>query len=535
MNTQNNPEREPNQAPETEEWTRETVEEQAPDTPEAEAPETVASEPSETENGKEKKGSGRLRAAFNTKAWRAGSYSIFAAIVVIAIAVVVNLVVNALPSSGTQLDMTENQIYSISDQTKQILGSLETDVEVYWIVQSGSEDSTMEQVLAKYAEYSHVTVTSVDPVVYPSFASQYTDETITNNSLLVVCGDRTIYIPYSDIWTYSDYSTYYYYYYYYGEEYLDVFAGESQLTSAIGYVTSDDLPIMYILTGHGESGVSDDVLDAINMDNIQTEELSLLTVDAIPEDCAVLALFGPTSDLSADEVAMIEAYLAEGGEMIITTEYTEEDMTNFQTLLSDWGLDLTYGYVLESNSSYYYYGYIDLILPTLGSHDITSPLTEDGYSVLMPDAQGLTEIGENDDLTVTALLTSSSSSYIKESLSGLTSYEQTEDDPSGPFMLGAAVESASSGGKLVVFTSTLFMESDYSSLVSGANEDLFLNAVDWLCEKDSSISIHTKTISSDYLSFSDSSASTLKTLLVIVVPVLFLASGVVIFIRRRRR
>lgn len=141
-------------------------------------------------------------------------------------------------------------------------------MEVYWIVQSGSEDATMEQVLAKYAEYSHVTVTSVDPVVYPSFASQYTDETITNNSLLVVCGDRTMYIPYSDIWTYSDYSTYYYYYYYYGEEYLDVFAGESQLTSAIGYVTSDDLPIMYILTGHGESGVSDDVLDAINMDNI---------------------------------------------------------------------------------------------------------------------------------------------------------------------------------------------------------------------------------------------------------------------------
>ncbi|MCD8115871.1 MAG: GldG family protein [Oscillospiraceae bacterium] len=529
MSDRKNPEREIGQTPESgEEWVQELVEEMASETEEKKTPETNG-------NKQKGKGAGKFRAAFRTKAWRAGSYSIFAAIVVIAIAVVVNLVVKALPSSATQLDMTENQIYSISDQTKQILGSLETDVDVYWIVQSGSEDTTMEQVLAKYAEYSHVTVTSVDPVVYPSFASQYTDETITNNSLLVVCGDRTMYIPYSDIWTYSDYSTYYYYYYYYGEEYLDVFAGESQLTSAIGYVTSEDLPIMYILTGHGETGVSDDVLDAINMDNIQTEELSLLTIDAIPEDCAVLALFGPTSDLSEDELAMIEAYLDEGGEMIITTEYTEEDMTNFQTLLSDWGLDLSYGYVLESNSSYYYYGYIDLILPTLGSHDITTPLTEDGYSVLIPDAQALTANGLNDDLTVTSLLTSSSSSYLKESLSGLTSYDQTDDDLSGPFLLGAAVESASSGGKIVVFMSTTFMESSYSSLVSGANEDLFLNAVDWLCEKDSSISIHTKTTTSDSLSFSDSSASTLKTLLVVIVPVLFLASGVVIFIRRRRR
>lgn len=476
----------------------------------------------------------KLRAAFKTKAWRAGSYSIFAAIIVIAIAVVINLVVNALPSSSTQLDMTEEQIYSISDQTKQILSALEEDVSVYWLVQSGNEDNTLEQVLAKYAEYSHVTVTTVDPVVYPSFASQYTDETVTDNSLLVVCEDKSMYISSSDIWTYSDYETYYYYYYYYGTEYLDVFAGEGKLTSAIGYVTSDELPVMYILTGHGETGLSDSVLDAVNLDNIQTEELSLLTVEAVPEDCAVLALFGPVSDLSETEVAMIEEYLDAGGQMIVTTAYTEEDMTNFQTLLSDWGLDLTHGYVLESDSRYYNYGYIDLVLPTLGSHEITSPLTEGGYTVMMPDAQALTE-NDAEDVTVTALLTSSSSSYLKQSLSGITSYEQTDDDLTGPFVLGAAVENSTTGGRMVVFTSSQFMESDYSSLVSGANEDLFLNALDWLCDKEESISIHSKTLSSDYLSFSDSSAGTLKVLLVVIVPVLFLASGVVIFIRRRRR
>ena len=56
----------------------------------------------------------RLRVAFTTRAWRAGAYSVFAAVIVIAMAAVANLAVSALPSSVTQLDLTANKLYSIS-------------------------------------------------------------------------------------------------------------------------------------------------------------------------------------------------------------------------------------------------------------------------------------------------------------------------------------------------------------------------------------------------------------------------------------
>lgn len=477
----------------------------------------------------------RTKAAYKTRRWHAGSYSVLAVLIVVAIAVAVNLIVGALPSSMTELDMTPQQLYTLSGESEQRLAALEDDVDIYWVVQDGSEDTTLEQLLGRYAEYSHVTVTRVDPVKYPNFLSAYTDESATNNSLVVVRGERSMYVPYSDIWTYSDYEQYYYYYYYYGQDYRDTFAGEQKITSAIGYVTSEELPVMYVLSGHGEAELSDSVQSAIALQNVQVQELSLLTVEAVPDDCDLLCINGPATDLSADECEKIRDYMASGGKLLAATTYTEADMTNFDALLSDWGLEAQYGYVLESNSNYYYAGYIDLLLPSMQSHSITSPLSEAGYSVILPDAQAFVLGETEDDVSVSSLLKSSTDAYLKTNIAGMTSMEKTDDDPAGPFVLAAAGTNSATGAQIVVFGSNLFMEKDFSDMVSGANLDLYLNAIDWLCEKTDSISIHAKIVSSDYLTFSDSAASVARIVLIALVPLAFVAVGVVTFIKRRRR
>ncbi len=477
----------------------------------------------------------KARAAYKTRRSAAGSYSVIAVLIVLAIAVAVNLIVGALPSSMTELDMTPQQLYTLSGESEQRLAALEDDVVIYWVVQDGSEDATLEQLLGRYAEYSHVSVTRVDPVKYPNFLSAYTDESATNNSLVVVCSERHMYVPYTDIWTYSDYEQYLYYYYNYGQEYRDTFAGEQKITSAIGYVTSDSLPVMYVLSGHGEAELSDAVQSAIALQNVQVEPLSLLTAEAVPDDCGLLCINGPASDLSADECEKIRAYMQAGGKLLAATTYTEEDMANYDSLLADWGLAAQYGYVLETNSNYYYAGYIDLLLPAMQSHSLTSPLSEAGYSVILPDAQALT-LGETaEDITVSSLLKSSTDSYLKTNIAGAANMEQTDDDPSGPFVVAAAGINSTTGAKLVVFGSNIFMEKDFSDMVSGANLDLYLNAIDWLCEKTDSISIHAKTTGSDYLTFSDSAAGAARIVMMALVPLAFVAVGVVTFIKRRRR
>lgn len=477
----------------------------------------------------------KMKAAYKTRRSAAGSYSVLAVVIVLAIAVAVNLLVGALPSSVTERDMTPQQLYTLSGESEQRLAALENDVEIYWVVQSGSEDATLEQLLGRYAEYSHVSVTRVDPVKYPNFLSAYTTESATNNSLVVVCGERHMYVPYSDIWTYSDYEQYIYYYYNYGQDYRDTFAGEQKLTSAIGYVTSDSLPVMYVLSGHGEAVLSDAVQSSVALQNVQMETLSLLTVEAVPDDCGLLFINGPVSDLSAEETGMIRDYLARGGKLLAATAYTEEDMTNYSSLLADWGLSVEYGYVLESNSNYHFSGYVDLLLPALQSHSITSPLSESGYSVIFPDTQAFAMADTAEDITVSSLLKSSTDAYLKTDLAGMTSLEKEEGDEAGPFVLAAAGKNDTTGAQIVAFGSNLFMEKDFSDMVSGANLDLFLNAIDWLCEKTDSISIHAKIVSSDYLTFSNSAAGAAKLVLLVLVPLAFVAVGVVTFIKRRRR
>ena len=88
-----------------------------------------------------------LRASFKTRAFRAGGYSAAATLIVIAIAVAVNLFAGALPASLTHIDTTASGLFTLSAQTEQLVSALDEDVTIYWIVQSGSEDSTLTELL----------------------------------------------------------------------------------------------------------------------------------------------------------------------------------------------------------------------------------------------------------------------------------------------------------------------------------------------------------------------------------------------------
>ena len=282
------------------------------------------------------------------RVFRQGSYSSVLIVIIIAIVVVINLAAGQIPSQYSQVDISDNQLYSIGDQTRTLLSDLDTDVDIYYICQEGSEDTTIQRMLNLYEDSSsHINVTQVDPVVSPAFASQYTDEEVADNSIIVVCGETSQYIAYSDMYiTEVDYTTYSYQ--------TTGYDGEGLVTSAIAYVTSDDLPKMYILEGHNESEISSELQDRITKANIVTENLSLVTQESVPEDCDILLINAPQNDLSENEASYIIDYLDQGGKAIITSNYTTSDMPNFDSVLSHYGLSRTEGIVVEGNGSYYY-------------------------------------------------------------------------------------------------------------------------------------------------------------------------------------
>ena len=100
------------------------------------------------------------------------------------------------------------------------------------------------------------------------------------------------------------------------------FDGEGQLTSAIAYVTSETLPVVYSITGHGESSLGTVASDVALKQNVEVKDLNLLSEGAVPEDADAVLIYAPTSDYSSDEADMLISYLEAGGAAFIMTNYT---------------------------------------------------------------------------------------------------------------------------------------------------------------------------------------------------------------------
>ncbi len=242
----------------------------------------------------------------NKKYLRNGSYSTLLIVIFVAIVVVINMIVGKLPSKYTQIDISDQQLYSIGDETKKVLNNLDKDVTIYQIAQSGSEDETISNLLQKYADESkHVKVELKDPVVSPKFVSEYTSDQVSSNSLIVVCGDRNKVVNYNDMYESTmDYNTYSYQ--------TTGFDGEGQITSAIAYVTTENLPVLYTLEGHGEKELDSTIKEDIEKANMEIKTLNLISEGSVPDDAACLLIDSPSSDISEDEKTALLDYLENG-------------------------------------------------------------------------------------------------------------------------------------------------------------------------------------------------------------------------------
>lgn len=460
-------------------------------------------------------------------ALKGGAYSLAVVAVVLAILIAVNVFASALPTGYTRFDISASKLYSITSNTKVVVNDLAEDVTIYWIVQSGQEDDVIENLLGKYESLSdHIQVVKRNPDVYPTFAEQYTDEDVPNNSLVVECGDRSRYISYNDIYVQSADM--------YSYSYTTDFDGEGAITSAIDYVVTEDLPQLYVLEGHGEAELPSTFADQIEKANIETNALSLLTVDAIPEEADCILIYAPSSDISTEERDMLADYVSGGGRLLVMAGPVEDGiLENLYSLLSDYGVEAHEGIVVEADREHYAFQAPYVLLPDMASHDITDSLIEENYFPILPISLGLTVTGEGSGGMVTELLTTSDAAFSKAAGYDLSTYEKEEGDIDGPFAVAVSVED-DGGGQMVWFTSSVFLEDVYNAYSSGSNGDLAMNALSDLIGEREAMAIRSKSLNYNYLTISASTSALLQTVMIGVCPLLFLGVGIAVILRRRR-
>lgn len=472
----------------------------------------------------------KIKASFQSRMFRNGGYSTVVIIAVIVIAVLVNLFTEKL---DLKVDMSSEGLYTLTEETEKIVKNIKDDITIYYVVQDGNEDTVVQEILNRYQKLSKkITIEMKDPVMYPKFVSTYTSEESTN--CIIVVNEATQahkFINYIDMMNYStNYQTY--------QTTLTDIDVEGQISSAIQYVISEDLPVVYQVTGHGETELNSTLENSVGKLNVDLQMLTTVSTEEIPEDCDMLLINGPLNDFTEDEVAMIEEYLKNGGNAAIFVNYNAEgDMLNFYSLLAYYGITPVDGIVFEG-SGHYMGNYPTYLLPDVKTaHEIVTGVNNGNKNVIMPITKGLEENQVRDSIEFTNFLLSSDSSYSKTGTGAdLQTISKEDGDIDGPFYLGVAVEETYDDitTKLAVFGSSYMLEEQMVATNQFGNQDLLLDTVSWMVEHDAGLSIPTKSIEQQYVSVQPAQIGFWAILLVGVLPVLVIVAGVVVWFRRRK-
>lgn len=473
-----------------------------------------------------------------TKRIRRGAFSTGLIVVVITVSILANYGVSLLPDSMKQFDVTNEKLYQISEQTEEMLRNLNEDVTIYILADEKNQDTVVEKTLAKYeASSDHISLVYKDPSLYPEFASGYGENSLKNNSLIVESKKRYKVVSYGDLYKREvDYSTY--------TEKVTGYDGEGQLTSAIAYVTSEEMPKLYQITGHGETTLSGDILASIQKENVDIESINLLKYDAIPEDAAGILVLAPKADYTQEDAQKIDDYLNNGGKAIFITTWTQEGNPVLTGIFEKYGLSLANGVVADPDADYYYQNPYYL-LPDVKTSAISSSLVRNKRLVFMPYAQGIL-VEESDDESddesnqgpvVQQIFVTSDKAYSKNNMQDMQTWEKEDGDTNGPFALGVYVTQMfdKEEMKFLWLTSENFLSNEANMTVSGANFELITNMVGQMSEKETSISIPVKEYKVSNLTVPRSVFYIGGATVMFLIPVIMLLSGLVIWLGRRKK
>ena len=400
---------------------------------------------------------------------------LLAHLLALALVILFNLIVGQLPSNWLEFDLTDNGLYEISDTSREFLSTLDQDVEIVVLAEEGATDARITKFLDRYtALSSHLSLTYVDPVAHPEEASAYEPD---SDSLVVRCEatGKSRSIPYSDIITYT-YTNYF-------SVTEDSFDAEGQLTSAVNYVTGDTSAKVYTVSGHGET------------------------------------------DLSADELELFETYLSGGGQMVFLAGETLDALPNWETLLSNRGLDLVEGYIADPGS---YYPQLGSAFSVCGQLNLSCGLADglDNAALTMLEySRGFLSLdtGEEDSWTVTPILSTTAQAL---------AVTQDGTQTNGTYLLGAVSE-GDDGGRLTVFGSSSFISGDIlTNYPSLANQTLFLNAITAALEGVDNLSISAKSLSVTYNTFQN--PGLWSTCFTVILPLGILLAGFIFWLKRRK-
>ncbi|MBZ5695742.1 MAG: GldG family protein [Acidobacteriia bacterium] len=413
-----------------------------------------------------------------------------------------------------RFDLTSEKLFTLSDQTRKIVGGLSSDVTIVRFAKL--PDAQISDLMAEYKNLSsHLKFQNVDPDEKPDVAKEYGATQM--GDVVVASGSRREHL----------------------EPGPEGGLSEEDITSTILKVTREKVKTVCFVTGHGEKSLDDDsglgyaaVAQGLKRETYSTETINLIEKNGVPTKCSVLVIAGPTKAFFPQEVAMVAKYLDGGGKALVGID---PDMDpKLDEIFKSWNISVGNNVVIDASGMGQQLG-AGPEIPLVGNYG-ESPITKKLQHLMtyFPVARTVStaDKSKSDPQTV-ELLKTSSASFTKPKLEHTVKFNP-KTDTRGPLSLGVAASRSADekNGRLVVVGDSDFATNQVLN-GPGSDGDFFFNTINWLAEDENMISIRPKSATNRRVTLTAAQGLILNWVDQFLLPGIVILLGVAIWWKRR--
>ncbi len=415
-----------------------------------------------------------------------------------------------------QADWTASSRNTVSDDTRKLLDGMKAPISITAFVQENKLLRTqIQDVIGSYQRFKdNISLEFVNPDTAPERTRELG---ITTNGELVIS--------------------------YRGRSENIRKLSEQQLTNALLRISRQEDRWIVFVAGHGERspfGQANHGLGLFGKElerkgyNIQTVNLAEAE---IPWNTHTLVLASPRVKLLPGEIQRLEEYLEEGGNLLWLSEPGEQQ--GLEPLAEKLGIEFLPGRVVDATAQMFGVENPEFVVVTgYPRHAITNDMDT---VTIFPEAVALNVNDPQTWESLPLLLTLERAWTELGKLEGDISFDPGTDERAGPLQIGVLLTRSRTivegqdamQQRVIVIGDGDFLSNTY--LGNAGNMDLGLNVTHWLSHDETLIDIHVKSAPDTSLVLGKVSQAVIGLGFLLGLPALLLVSGLVIWIRRRRR
>jgi len=475
----------------------------------------------------------------NKRNLRFGSYSFVLTVIVVASAIILNVIVGGTKlRDKLKIDLTSNKLYSVGAKTDQVLKELDEKVEIIGLFDESkigaNEYTQVIEFIKQYETRSNmIDVKYVDPDKNPGYITNELDPEgvlgIQKYDFVIRSDKRSKVLSTYDIFEQSYDETSY-------QPYVSGLNAEYAFTGAIRFVSSDSIPVIYYTEGHGEGNLESEYSElqsSLELNGYELKKINLASVEKIPDDAFAIMLISPQQDITTVEKERLTVFMENGGNTIFLLDPIQGNpkLTNIEDFLIEYNIGLGYDLVFEMASNRAVFGQPYYFMPTVLSNSINSNLDPSKFSMFLINSRSVHVLNNEKEWLTSTVLLNTTPEAIGRSLT------QGEADNQGPLDLAIAVEHA--GGfkisKTLVIGNSIFTSDEGLQMdASGSGKKFMVNSINWLQGEQQDIYIPVKKYTYPVLEGITQQTLTILFIgLIIVVPLAIIGFGVFVWLRRR--